>query len=108
MRPCHALEDMKRRNVAIGIAVVALAIFLVFFILVPVVEVDTHPTTPDEVAFLRIPTHESLSCAVFGVGTANWPIPSNPATWEGPYTYHYQMGCPPLATNEYSVTVSTS
>ena len=81
--------------------VAIVVLFIAFFTLVPIVAVFAHPSTlPDQLAFIRIPTTESLSCAVLGVGAANWPTSTNPTTYQN-YTLHYQMGCPPLAANTY-------
>lgn len=90
---------MKRKQLALGAMVVGLLVGLLFFTLVPMVSINMHPRTPDQLAFLQIPTTESLSCAIFGIGAANWPVFTNQTTYEGVHTWHYQLGCPPLATN---------
>ncbi|MDA4125963.1 MAG: hypothetical protein OK452_02010 [Thaumarchaeota archaeon] len=82
---------MKRRNTIV--AIVILAAFLFVFLFVPVIPITTHGS--DQLAFLRLPATESLSCVVFGIGAGNWPSPP----YEGLLMHHYQLGCPPLATN---------
>jgi hypothetical protein len=96
---------MKHKAVTILVLVVV-ASFLAFFVLVPVEWVDTRPSTvPDQLAFLQIPSRESLSCVVFGVGASDWPV-WNSTTYQY-YTYQYRMGCPSPWTSVYSYTVST-
>jgi hypothetical protein len=100
------VSAVNKKAIAISVAVPIVVIFVAFFTLVPVVTVSTHPSTlPQQLAFIQIPTSESLSCAVFGVGAANWPTSANSTTYQS-YTYHYQMGCPPLAASSYTYTES--
>jgi len=94
---------MKRKNVAIGLAIVAV-VALAYFMFVPSVWVNTHPSTViPQLAFMTIPVRESLGCVVFGVGAANWPVPANASTYQF-VTYHYQLGCPPSNQNGYVYT----
>ena len=87
-----------RKLKVLAITVSVIIAFLVFFVFIPFVSISTHPANIPQLAFLQIPASESLSCAVFGIGAANWPVPSNP-TWQGTFTYRYQIGCPPVATS---------
>ena len=94
---------MKRKNVAIGLAIVAV-VALSFFVLVPSVWVNTHPSTViPQLAFMPVAVRESLGCVVFGVGAANWPVPANASTYQS-VTYRYQLGCPPSNQNGYVYT----
>jgi len=82
---------VKRRFIAVVVAVAVVTAFLLFFIFVPVVPMTTHGS--DQLAFLRLPATESLSCVVFGYGTADWPTPP----YTGMISQHYQIGCPPVS-----------
>jgi hypothetical protein len=94
---------MKRKNVAIGLAIVAV-VALAYFMFVPSVWVNTHPSMMiPQLAVMPIPARESLGCIVFGVGAANWPVATNASTYQT-YTYHYQFGCPPSNPNGYVYT----
>ena len=94
---------MRRRNVAIGLAIVAV-MALAYFMFVPSVWVNTHPSTViPQLAFISVPARESLGCVVLGVGASDWPVPTNASTYQT-YTYHYQFDCPPSNPNVYVYT----
>ena len=87
---------MRVKVIALAVAILA---FAAFFLFVPVVPVTTYPTEPGQLAFLRISTTESMSCALAGVGAANWPVPP----YQGTITLRYELGCPPKAGASYTV-----
>lgn len=96
---------MNRKAITVS-ALVIVALFLAFFVFVPVEWVDTRPSTlPPQLALLPIPARESLSCVIFGVGASDWPV-WNSTTYHY-YTYEYRMSCPAMWTSVYSYTVST-
>jgi hypothetical protein len=84
---------MRRRSGA-AVAAIALAV-LTTFALLPLVHTTTRPPI-DQLAFLGAqPATESLSCAVFGVGTGYWQT----ATPSDPHMgWSYQIGCPPSSS----------
>jgi hypothetical protein len=94
---------MRRRYVALCLAIAVVGAFA-YFMFVPSVWVNTHPSTViPELAFMPVPVRESLGCVVFGVGAANWPVAANASTYQY-FTYHYQLGCPPSNQNGYVYT----
>ena len=94
---------MRRRDIAIGLIIIAVVAFS-NFMFVPEVWVNTHPSTViPELAFVSVPVRESYGCVVFGIGAADWPVPANASTYQS-VTYHFQLGCPPSNQNGYVYT----
>jgi hypothetical protein len=88
----------------LALALAAACIVLSLF-LVPVVGTTTRPSD-EHFAFLGpFPASESVSCAVFGMGSGSWET----ATSANPGAFYssYHLGCPPRSVS-YDVTTTTA